>query len=314
MNPQTPRIKGMIKIQKDDMPIRPIVDYSQAPANQLAKKLNKILEIFLPLPNMFNVMNSLQIMNEMSDIPFTPDLQLASLDIADMYSNIPTDDIEHIIRPICTYQDVSTDLMLEILAITKIFLPQNYYGFIATNYIQPKGLAMCSSSSSVLSELYIQHMEHTKAIHTLTKPGTVAYFRYVEDNLLIYNKHLVDIENIHSTFNSFCPSLKFTLELEKDNKLNFLDLTLEKTNTCFSYNIYRKVTTIDTIIPMDWKHPLEQKMAAITYLLNRTNIYNLHPTHKQSEMDKIMHKLRNNMYNSSIIDILQRRKQLPYQA
>jgi len=38
-------------------------------------------------------MNSLQLINEISDIPFTPDLQLASLDIADMYSNIPTDDI-----------------------------------------------------------------------------------------------------------------------------------------------------------------------------------------------------------------------------
>ena len=88
-------------------------------------------------------------------------------------------------------------------------------------------------------------MEHTKAIHTLTKPGIVAYFRYVDDIFLISNKHLVDIEEILSTFNSFCPSLKFTLEFEKDNKLIFLDLTLEKTNTCFSYNIYRKATTID---------------------------------------------------------------------
>jgi len=91
----------------------------------------------------------------------------------------------------CTYQDVSTELMLEILAITKPVLTQNYYGFNARIYIQPKGLAMGSPSSSVLSELYIQHMEHTEATHTLTKPGIVAYFRYVDDILLIYNKHLV---------------------------------------------------------------------------------------------------------------------------
>jgi len=74
-------------------------------------------------------------MNEMSDIPYTPDLQHAFLDIADMYSNIPTDDIEHIIRSMCTYQGVSTELMLEILAIAKTFLPQNFYGFIARTYI-----------------------------------------------------------------------------------------------------------------------------------------------------------------------------------
>ena len=298
----------MIKINNDEMPIRPVVDYSQAPAYQLAKTLNNILETFLLLPSIFNVMNSLQLMNEMSDIPYTPDLQHAFLDIADMYSNIPTDDIEQIILSMFTYQDVSTELKLEILAITKTVLTQNYYGFNARTYIQPKGLAMGSPSSSILSELYIQHMEHTKAIHTLTKLGIVAYFHYVDDILLIYNKHHMDIEDIHSTFSSFCPGLKFTLELEKDNKLNFLDLTLEKTNTCFSYNIHRKATTTDTIIPMDSNHPLEQKMAAVRYLLNRANTYNLHPAHKQSEMDKILHILHNNMYNSSIIDILQRQK------
>ena len=70
MNPQTPRLKGMIKVHKDNMPIRPVVDYSQAPAYLLAKELNNVLDMFLPLPNTFNVMDSLQLMNEVSDIPF----------------------------------------------------------------------------------------------------------------------------------------------------------------------------------------------------------------------------------------------------
>ena len=280
MNPQPPRLKGLIKVHKDNMPIRPVVDYSEAPAYYLAKELNNILDTLLPLPNAFNVTNSLQLMNEVSDIPFTTDLHLASLDMADMYSNIPTDDIEHIIRSMCVYQDINTKLMSEILAITKTILSQNYYGYNKRTYIQPKGLAMGSPSSSVLSELYIQHMEHTKATHTLTKPSIVAYFRYVDDILLIYNKRLIDIEDVLSSSNSFCPSLKFTLEREKDNKLNFLDITIEKTNTGFSYNIYRKATTTDTIIPMDSNHPLEHKMAAIRYLINRANTYNLHPTPK----------------------------------
>ena len=70
INPQIPRLKGMIKVHKDNMPIRPVVDYSQAPAYLLAKELNNILDTFLPLPNTFNVMDSLQLMNEVSDIPF----------------------------------------------------------------------------------------------------------------------------------------------------------------------------------------------------------------------------------------------------
>ena len=69
MNPQTPRLKGMITVHKDNMAIRPVVDYSQTPAYLLAKELNNILDTFLPLPNTF-VMDSLQLMNEVSDIPF----------------------------------------------------------------------------------------------------------------------------------------------------------------------------------------------------------------------------------------------------
>jgi len=66
------------------------------PAYYLAKELNNIPDTLLPLPNAFNVTNSLQLMNKISDIPFTTDLHLASLDMADMYSNILNDDIEHI--------------------------------------------------------------------------------------------------------------------------------------------------------------------------------------------------------------------------
>ena len=126
------------------MPIHPVVDYSEAPAYYLAKELNNILDMLLPLPNAFNVTNSLQLMNEVSDIPFTTELHLASLDMTDMYSNIPTDDNEHIIRSMCVYQDINTELMSEILATTKIILSQNYYGYNERTYVQPKGLAMGS--------------------------------------------------------------------------------------------------------------------------------------------------------------------------
>ena len=246
-------------------------------------------------------------MKEISEIPFIQCLHLASLDISDMYSNIPTHDIEHIIHSMCTQQHIDANLTLEILTITRTVLTQNYYGFNEKTYLQPKGLAMGAPSSSILSELYLQHMEHTRALHTLTKPRIVAYFRYVDDILLIYNRNLTDIEDILSSFNSFSSSLKFTLELEKDNKLNFLDLTLAKTDTHFSYNIYRKPTTTDTIIPMDSCHPHEHKMAAIRYLFNRASTYDLHPTSKQAEIDTIKHILRINMY-VSILNKLNRKK------
>ena len=165
---------------------------------------------------------------------------------------------------------------------------------------------MGAPSSSVLSEMCLQFLENTKIFNILTKPGIEGYFRYVDDILLIYNSHLIDIREILFFFNSLSPSLKFTLELEANNKLDFLDLTLIKTDKNISFNIYRKPTTTDVIIPRDSCHPQEHKLAAIRYLLNRANTYDLNLTNKQAEIDTIKTILQNNKYDASILDHLNR--------
>jgi hypothetical protein len=65
------------------------------------------------------------------------------------------------------------------------------------------------------------------------------------------------------------------LELEKDNKLNFLDLTITKTANKFSFDIYRKHISTDNIIPHDSCQTLEQKLAAIRYFVNRINTHDI---------------------------------------
>ena len=114
-----------MKIHKEDMPIRPVVNYTQAPAYKLAKKLSDILETYVPLPYVYNIQNSLHLMKDISDIPVTPGLQLVSLDISDMYSNIPTNELEYIIQILCQQQDIDITLTQEILTITNTVISQN---------------------------------------------------------------------------------------------------------------------------------------------------------------------------------------------
>jgi len=64
------------------------------------------------------------------------------------------------------------------------------------------------------------------------------------------------------------PSMKFTTEEEKDNKINFLDITILKENEDFSFDIYRKPTTTDSVLPNDSSHPQEHKPAGIRHLAN----------------------------------------------
>jgi hypothetical protein len=44
--------------------------------------------------------------------------------------------------------------------------------------------------------------------------------------------------------------MKFTMEEENGNKINFLDITISKADKNISFNIHRKPSTTDTIIQM----------------------------------------------------------------
>ena len=104
--------------------------------------LTDILKTHLPMPTVYNVKNSIQLMNDISQIPFFPELKLASLDISNMYTNIPTKDLINIINTICKKHNLEEKIIREILSTTNLILTQNYFSFQDKTNIQSNGLAM----------------------------------------------------------------------------------------------------------------------------------------------------------------------------
>jgi hypothetical protein len=92
------------------------------------------------------------------------------------------------------------------------------------------------------------------------------------------------------------------LEQEQDGRLNFLDLTITKGTSELTFEIFGKPTTTDTIIPNDSCHPLEQKLAAVSYFANRIHTYNLDHLQKQKENDTLKQSIHNNKYNTSLLN------------
>ena len=133
-------------------------------------------------------------------------------------------------------------------------------------------------TSSILSEIYLQFLVNTKSFYILKEEKVTGYFRYVDDIFIIYNEIVTDVEQVLSSFNDVTASLTFTLEQEKENKLNFLDLSIIKATDKISFGIYRKPTTSDIIIPNDSCHPTEQKLAAMRYFTITINVYDLDHT------------------------------------
>jgi hypothetical protein len=188
LNPTTPRMRGLIKFHKTESPIRPVVNWKNAPAYKLAKKLVEVLHTHTPLPYTFNVKNTAQLINDLTDIPYDNNLRLAFFDITNMYTNIPTNDLLVIINSVCNNNYIQGNLKHDILKLSKIIMDQNYFNFQEKTYLQHDGLAMGAPTSPILSEFYLQILENSKMYTLLLDHNTSGYFRYVDDIILIYKK------------------------------------------------------------------------------------------------------------------------------
>ena len=71
------------------MPIRPVVNSVNAPSHNTAKQLNQQLYILLPLRNTYTVKNSTEIAYEIVKIAINGQTKMITLDIKDMYVNLP---------------------------------------------------------------------------------------------------------------------------------------------------------------------------------------------------------------------------------
>jgi len=160
--------------------------------------------------------------------------------------------------------------------------------------IQKEGLAMDTPSSGFIAEIFLQHIEHLHIAQMSMKHNSINYFRYVDNILIISDSTYSSIQA--NDFNALHQNLQFTAELEENNTINYLDITIQKTPTSRKTAIYRKPTFTETLIPYISNHPTQQKYAAVKFLYNRLNTYDLLADEYQQEEDTIHSILYNNSF------------------
>jgi len=126
---------------------------------------------------------------------------------------------------------------------------------------------MGAPSSGLIAEFFLQELEDTHVTQLLDKHNITAYFRYVDDILIIYDSHHTGIKYIQEDFNTLHPNMKFTAEPEANKQINFLEITIHKTPTKWATSIYRKPSFTDSIISYSSNHPPQHKHSSIsTYI------------------------------------------------
>jgi hypothetical protein len=162
---------------------------------------------------------------------------------------------------------VQTNEIQEILNWYDIITQQNYFTFNKTIYTQTDGLAMGAPSSSIISEIFLQHIECNTILSILNKHCILGYYRYVDDILILFDSSFTHIQSILHDFNNLHHNLNYTVKSETNNSPNYLDITIHRTNTNLNFHIFRKPTFTDTIIPQDSCHPPPPRTQKCSYTL-----------------------------------------------
>jgi hypothetical protein len=97
-----------------DQPIRTVVNWRNAPAYKLARHFTSKITQFAQLLNTFNIKNTTKLIQELQTTPITPTSNFASLEITNMYSNIPVTQTKHILENILHLNHADTKIKSEL--------------------------------------------------------------------------------------------------------------------------------------------------------------------------------------------------------
>jgi hypothetical protein len=247
-----------------------------------------------PLPNTHNLNNTMDLLKKLKNAPVLPHFALASLDITNLYTNIPVKETRDIIANTLDNNKIEPRTKLELLNWYDTITNQNYFSNNGKTLIQKDGLAMGAPTSGIIAEFFLQHLEDAHLEHLTMKHKITAYFRFVDDILISYDSHRTNINSIQIDFNRIHPNMKFTVETEANNRINYLDVTIHRNPTNWVTSIHRKPTFTDTIIPYSSNHPAQHKCAAASFLYNGLISYQLGEKAYEEKEDTIHDILSNN--------------------
>ncbi|XP_015125032.1 uncharacterized protein LOC107046828, partial [Diachasma alloeum] len=106
-------------------------------------------------------------------------------------------------------------------------------------YEQKSGAAMGSPISPIIANIFMEHFENDTLKSVAQKPAV--WFRYVDDTFVIWPHGRTGLNQFLEFLNAQHPSIKFTMEIEQNGCLPFLDvLVYRNKDGTLGYQLYRK--------------------------------------------------------------------------
>lgn len=177
---------------------------------------------------------------------------IASLDIVNLYGNLPLNDIINTIKKTCNFHN-NDDLFF--YKITNTILFNNIIEINNKIFLQKEGLGMGINYAPSLANYYLYFefdLQFKKLIQTPTQPHSpiMLYSRFLDDIFLIYKKQWKMHHFISNKLNNINKKIQFTIENPINNSINFLDLTItmDYNNNTLTYTNFIKPLKSNTML------------------------------------------------------------------
>jgi hypothetical protein len=265
----------------------------------MAKKLND----YLNLKYHYNTKDSTTMANDLTKLKIDGNYRMITFDIKDFYVNIPIKETLSSMKSLLLEHN-NKHITKQIISLLDIILQQIYLTSQTNIYHPEKGISMGSPISGIVAEIFPQHSENSHLNQILEAKNTVFCTRYIKGVLIIYDTKRTTSEIIHNYTNKIHPNLQFIPTHEHNNTISFPDLLIAQHSSKIETDIFRKPTTTDTTINFTNNHPVEHKIAAYCYLINRMISLPLTPERNNTEWQKILTIANSNKFPPSLVEKL----------
>ena len=224
-------IYGQPKVHKAGYPMRPIISSIGSYNYQVSKYLAELLSQHRTERPASFVKDSFTFADSIRKFPFNDAQTMYSFDVESLYTNVPVSEAIEIALDELYKKTTKVDSALNRDQMGKLlnFAVRDVpFRFLNDQYSQVGGVAMGSPLAPALADLFTTKMEQKLNQFSTNRPKI--WLRYVDDVFCVFE---INVEKIHSFLewiNKWHPNLWFTIKLEQNKQLQFLDVSVIREN------------------------------------------------------------------------------------
>lgn len=229
---------------------------------------------------------------------------MCSFDVDALYTNVPVEEaIEIAINSMEKSKTINNTQFnkKELKKLLELAVCNIPFRFRNKYFVQCDGVAMGSPLGPILADIFMSNLE-TK-LNKFSKNKPQLWIRYVDDILCIFHNKQ-DIDDVLQRINKWHKNIKFTIEKEKENQINFLDvLIIRNVNTNkYETTIYKKPTSTNLYLLYESNQPRKYKLGLIRSLSIRILLICSSDQYSNKELKNLEHALIDNGYPKHIIN------------